>query len=191
MSEATAQNPQTDKKPKKSRKSLIIMLIVVLLLAGGGGGGFFYLRSSGANAKSPEKAKKVRVKDDEESDDEAKPSKKSKENNLDLPDDSAVKQVIELQPFVVNLADKNEARYLRLTVSIGLGAAKDGEKPDPLFTTRARNAMLAVLTAKTSDDVLTAEGKAKLRKELLKAAQSAIEEPHIEAIYITDFIVQL
>ena len=30
-----------------------------------------------------------------------------------------------------------------------------------------------------------------LRKELLKAAQAASEEPHVQAIYITDFIVQL
>ena len=53
------------------------------------------------------------------------------------------------------------------------------------------NAMLAVIADKKSEDVLTVEGKAKLRKELLKAAQAASEEPHVRAIYITDFIVQL
>ena len=51
--------------------------------------------------------------------------------------------------------------------------------------------MLAVLTTKKSEDVLSVEGKTKLRKELLEAAQAASEEPHVEAIYITDFIVQL
>jgi flagellar FliL protein len=65
------------------------------------------------------------------------------------------------------------------------------EKPGTLFTTRIRNAMLALLTTKTSEDVLTVEGKAKLRKELLRAARAASEEPKVEAIYITEFIVQL
>lgn len=51
--------------------------------------------------------------------------------------------------------------------------------------------MLAVLAQKKSDDVLSAEGKVKLRKELLKAAQAVSTEPEVEAIYITDFIVQL
>ncbi len=51
--------------------------------------------------------------------------------------------------------------------------------------------MLAVLSVKKSDDVLTVDGKSKLRKELLEAAQSASDEGKVEAIYITDFIVQL
>ena len=98
--------------------------------------------------------------------------------------------MLELQPFIINLADQGEAHYLRMTVSIGIGETKE-EKPDPLLTTRVRNAMLAVLTTKTSEEVLTEQGKAVLRKELLKAARAAVEEPSIEAIYITDFIVQM
>jgi flagellar basal body-associated protein FliL len=79
-----------------------------------------------------------------------------------------------------------------MTVSLGIdGAEVAGEKPDQLFTTRVRNALLAVLSEKKSDQILTVEGKNKLRKELLKAAQSASENPEVKAIYITDFIVQL
>ena len=109
-----------------------------------------------------------------------------------LPDDADVTNVIELQPFIINLADTEQARYLRMTVSLGVGGAKDSkEKPDQLFMTRVRNAMLAVLSNKKSEDVLSVEGKAKLRKELLSAAQAAAEEPEVQAVYITDFIVQL
>ncbi|HKX32646.1 MAG TPA: flagellar basal body-associated FliL family protein [Blastocatellia bacterium] len=121
---------------------------------------------------------------------EKKSKPKPKFAKISLPDDSEVKQVIELQPYIVNLADKDAARYLRLTVSVGVGEGGE-EKPSPVFITRVRNAMLAVLTTKSSDEVLTSEGKAQLRKELLKAARQASKEPEVQAIYITEFIVQL
>ncbi len=114
-----------------------------------------------------------------------------------LPNDKTVKHVIELQPYVVNLADAEGSRYLRVTINVGVGGEEGEEKEekeektDPLFTARVRNAMLAVLTTKSSEEVLTVEGKAKLRKELLRAARKASEEPKVVAIYITEFIVQL
>ncbi|MGH9944223.1 MAG: flagellar basal body-associated FliL family protein [Pyrinomonadaceae bacterium] len=137
-----------------------------------------------------EKAKDESDEHDGEKDETGK-GKKSQPIELSLPEDSEVKSVVELQPFIINLADENEARYLRLTVSLGLGEGGEEEKPDPLFTTRVRNAMLAVLTTKTSEEILTSEGKNRLRHQLLLAAREASEEPHVEAIYITDFIVQL
>ncbi len=187
---------------KKGGKKIIIIAVVLLLF---GGGGFYYWRSSTAATEAadekPEKTsteKKPKTKkepndSEEESDDEEKPTKKSKSLKSALPKDEDVKKVIELPPFIVNLADTDQARYLRMTVSLGVGGEEGGgeEKPDNLFMTRVRNAMLAVLSEKTSDDVLNAEGKAKLRKELLNAARAASEEPRVEAIYITDFIVQL
>ena len=183
--------------PKKSRKMLIIILFVAVLAIGGGGGFFYLQRTRAATPSKPEKSKKSRAEKsaDEDSDTDTKESKSKtsakSSKSLTLPDDSDVKQVIELQPFIVNLADNGEARYLRMTVSLGIGDSKAAEKPDPLFTTRVRNAMLAVLTTKTSDDVLTVKGKTALRKELLEAAQAAVDEPEVKAIYITDFIVQL
>src|ERR1051326_7275653 len=193
---------------KKSRMLLIIVLVLVLAGAGGGGWYFYSHSNAAAASKKPEKAKKApddeeqtekdgkdrkEGKDGKDAGDEEQSEKKSssKSEAFSLPDDSKVKEVVELQPYVVNLTDKEQSRYLRLTVSVGIGSGEGSEKPSPLFTTRIRNAMLAVLTTKASEDVLTVEGKAKLRKELLRAAQAASEEPKVQAIYITEFIVQL
>lgn len=190
--------------PKRSFKKLIIIALV-LLLAGGGGGGFYFWKSSQAvdetaeteeapaKEKEEKKAKKKKAPEPEEEEEEEAAPKKPGSLKSALPKDEEVKKVIELPPFIVNLADTDNARYLRMTVSLGIGGEEGGEeeKPDQLFMTRVRNAMLAVLAEKTSEQILSAEGKAKLRKELLKAAQAASEEPEVEAIYITDFIVQL
>ena len=137
------------------------------------------------------KRKKKAAEEDEEEEETASDAEYALEAAIQ--DDSKVKKVVELQPFIVNLADKEEARYLRMTVSLGVGEkAKVTKKgPDPIFLAKVKNAMLAVLSTKTSEDVLTVKGKSKLRESLLEAAQEATEEGHVEALYITDFIVQL
>lgn len=204
MSDTPAADAQAAGGKPKSKLMLIIIIAVVVL--GGGGGAFFYMKRSKAGeveaekAKKEAKEKKAKAEEEEEVaaesegegstvEKEGKP--KSKLNKISLPDDSEVKKVIELQPFIVNLADNENTRYLRMTVSLGVGESKGEEKPDQLLVTRVRNAMLALLTTKKSEEVLSPEGKNQLRKDLLRAARAAVEEPKIEAIYITDFIVQL
>lgn len=205
MSDTPAADAQAAGGKPKSKLMLIIIIAVVVL--GGGGGAFFYMKRSKAGeveaekAKKEAKEKKAKAAEEEEEvaaesegegstvEKEGKP--KSKLNKISLPDDSEVKKVIELQPFIVNLADNENTRYLRMTVSLGVGESKGEEKPDQLLVTRVRNAMLALLTTKKSEEVLSPEGKNQLRKDLLRAARAAVEEPKIEAIYITDFIVQL
>lgn len=211
MSDTPAPAAATEEGSAKKKKPLLLIIIAVVVLAVGGGGAFFFLKRSNAaevetavKEKKPEKGKKKAADEEEEEEEpvpeepaaaeqgkEGKPTKsKFSIKKLDLPDDKDVKKIIELQPFVVNLADREDSRYLRMSVSVGVGESKE-EKPDLILLTRMRNAMLAVLTTKTSEEILTPEGKSTLRRELLKAARAAVEEPHIEAIYITDFIVQM
>jgi flagellar FliL protein len=210
MSDAAATENSAGKAdgPKKKGMLIPIIIVVVVLLAGGGGGYFYMQRSKAAEgaeegekpagekgkAKGKAKAEEADEEpaaDEEEGAEEDAPVKKSS-TRLTLPDDSKVKHIIELQPYIVNLADTDEPRYLRLAVSLGVGGEEGAEeKPSPLFTTRVRNAMLAVLTSRTSGEVLSDAGKAKLRRDLLRAARAASEEPRVEAVYITEFIVQL
>ena len=103
--------------------------------------------------------------------------------------DKDVKRIIEIPAFIVNLADQDDNRFLRLTLSVGVTEESD-EKPSTLLLTRIRNAVLSVLTTKTSSDVLSVQGKAQLRKELLSAVRSTGENPNIVAVYITELIVQ-
>jgi flagellar protein FliL len=198
-----------DNTGKSSKGSKKILVIVLLLLVGIGGGGFFYLnqvkaadaKENGKSNKKGQKSKKgkekkgqqKRLKDEQDQIADGKSSQESEDYSLELPEDENVKQIIELQPFIVNLADQDESRYLRISISVGVGESKtkEEEKIDPLLITRLRNAMLTTLMRKRSDEIRSVEGKAKLKKQLLESAHLAIEEPEVEAIYITDFIIQL
>ena len=161
-----------DQEPKKKgKKKLLILLLAVVVLIGGGVGGFFYWRHRAAQKLAATNAGH-------------ETEKKHEGDN-----EKEVAEVVELQPFIVNLADREEPKYLRMTVSLGIGEGSE-EKPDPLFTTKVRNAILAIVTTKTADQILTVEGKTELRKEMLSAARSVVDKPEVYAIYITDFIVQ-
>lgn len=191
----SVQPAEAEPPKKKGGKKFILIAIVLVLVLGGGGAGYYFLRIAGAEAAEEPAAKKndkKAAKKDADEEESESSSKKSDTVGDAIPDDEDVKQVIEVPPFIVNLADAEQARYLRMTVSLGVGGeGGEKEKPDAVFLTKVRNAMLAVLAEKTSDQILTVEGKSKLRKELLKAAQAAAAEPEVIAIYITDFIVQL
>lgn len=169
MSEQAQSNQEA--APKKKSGKLMLIIILVVVLGAGGGAGFYFGKvraaaPAGATAENKEKDSKDHAGGDAD-----------------------VKHVIELAPFIVNLNDPNESRYLRMTISLGVDEAD--EKVDPLYTTKIRNAILATVGNKTSEEILTTEGKAKLREEILHAAQSAAQKPEVLAIYITDFIVQM
>lgn len=190
MSETENTNTPVENQPKKKSNLFLIIGLLVVILAGGGGGYYFWNKSKVAAAETADGETETKKSSSKKKSADSEDEKSDKSDENDLPEDEDVKEVVELQPFIINLADVDSAKYLRMTVSLGLGE-EGKEKPEALFLTRVKNAMLAVLTTKKSEDVLSVEGKKKLRKELLKAAQSASEKPHVEAIYITDFIVQL
>jgi flagellar FliL protein len=178
--ETSADESQRAPAKKKSRKLLVIISAFVILLVGGGGGFYYWRARAASNARVAREAANRK-------DSPGNPATKAEPGSEG---DAAVTQVIELLPFIVNLADKNESRYLRMTIS--LGVAEAGEiKADPLYTTKIRNAILATISTRTSDQILTVEGKAALRKDMLIAARSAASKPEVLTIYITDFIIQM
>ena len=189
--------------PKKKGK-IIIIIALVAAVGAGAAGSFFFIQSSAPKSKTgSQKSKKSdEAENDQRQDKESADDKEAKSGDkasgdkgkpdnaaLLMPKDQDVKSVIEIQPFILNLADKEDNRFLRVSMSLGLGDESE-EKPDTLFMTRVRSAVLSVLMTKTSAEVLSLEGKAALRKEMLQAIRNAADEPHVEAIYITELIVQ-
>jgi flagellar FliL protein len=82
-----------------------------------------------------------------------------------------VRVVLHLEPLVVNLADPEENRFLRVGIDLGLenqpfgkeGKGGEGEVP----TARIRDCLITVLSTWTSAALLAPEGKQKLKDELV------------------------
>ena len=152
--------------PKKSRKGAFVA-VVMLLFGIGFGVWWTFLRSSPVNS-------------------------------ADQPQSVSVRTVLPMESFTVNLADQEEGRFLRTTLSLGV----DGQVPvltrgenkavetGPISMAIIRDSILAVLTQRKSGDLLTPDGKAKLKTDLINALNRDVPALQAREVYFTEFLVQ-
>lgn len=101
----------------------------------------------------------------------------------------AASTIAPLEPFIVNIYDGQEIRYLKLKVEFELANPSiKGEldaKQAPL-----RDAILVLLTTKTLKDIQDLQGKNQLREEILSAVGRILAPGKVTRVYFTDFVVQ-
>lgn len=101
---------------------------------------------------------------------------------------SPVRSTVHLETFVLNLADHEQRSYLRVGVDLGISRElKQGEDP-PIA--HMRDTILAVLSTAKADDLLTAEGKTKLKAALLQALKERVPQMGVQEVYFTEFLIQ-
>ena len=151
-------------KPRFGWKVIVIGVAAILIVAAGGTFGVLkYLRAAGT-AAAAEKAKK-----------------------------ETVQSTLNLEPFLVNLADKEAVRFVKVTFRLGINLKGVEEEigKDNVFLSSTRDSIISILTAKTSDEMLTKEGKEKLRQEVQTRVNAVLPKGKVLEVYIVDFVVQL
>ena len=106
--------------------------------------------------------------------------------------------ILPLESFTVNLADAEEGRFLRVTMALGVAGqlpamTKGSDKaPESSAVSIAviRDSILAVLAQSKSDDLLTPQGKAKLKQDLITALDRDVSALQVREVYFTEFMVQ-
>lgn len=97
--------------------------------------------------------------------------------------------IFPLEPFIVNIYDGQELRYLKVKVELEMvGPTVKGELEGRLAP--IRDAILVLLSAKTLQDVQDVQGKNTLKDEILAAINKHIPPGKISKVYFTDFVVQ-
>ena len=149
---------------KKSGPNLIVIVLVVLVVVLGGAAFWMWKHQS------------VKVVESE-------------------PEKPKVESVFHLEPFVLNLSDTETKSYLRVGVEIGISKVPKKEKSEGAGegwppVALVRDTILEVLSAGKSADLLTSEGKTKLKEDILAALRKRAPEMGAEEIYFTEFLVQ-
>jgi flagellar FliL protein len=101
--------------------------------------------------------------------------------------------VLALEPFVVNLADADAARYLRIKISLMVDdktKIKEMEENQALQL-KVRDVILQSLTLKTSQDLINENGKNKLRHEIQEKVTVYFRDPKLVDVMFTEFVIQL
>ncbi|MEW6386683.1 MAG: flagellar basal body-associated protein FliL [Thermodesulfobacteriota bacterium] len=101
----------------------------------------------------------------------------------------AERVVMPLDAFLVNLADKETRRYLKVKVELEVEnekALKELEKSVP----RMRDTMILLLSSKNYADISTLEGKIKLKEEIMKKLAALPGGKKVNGAYFTEFVAQ-
>lgn len=94
-----------------------------------------------------------------------------------------------LDTFIVNLADQERNRYLRVTMDLELVAPGDTEKLNERLP-QVRDRILMLLPSKRFEDIASMEGKTALRDEIIGKLNGLFPENVIANIFFTEFVVQ-
>jgi flagellar FliL protein len=110
-----------------------------------------------------------------------------------IKEDAAVKvdvgPIMNLDPFIVNLAGTGGERYLKVTLELELKDSlliAEMEKRKP----QVRDTLLLLLSSKTLDDIATFRGKTKLRNEITSRLNALLTPDSVKKVYFTEFVVQ-
>lgn len=146
---AAAADPPVKAKGKK--KLIMILLAVALVLAAGGGGAVYWMKKKAAQAAAAAG----------EGDDGGHAASKPAFNPHPV--------FVPLDPFTVNLADRDSERYAQIGITLEFEDAKIAEQIKT-FMPAIRNNILMVLAHKTSTELLSREGKLRLAEQVRREA---------------------
>lgn len=151
---------EAQEEKKGGSKKIIFLIPLVLVLLAGGGGGAYFFLFA---------------------------KKDKKEATAPLPTQVGV--MMDLGVFTVNLADSGVDAYARVSITIELSNEKVRQEVDrrlPII----KDAIIDVISSKTSSFVRTPEGRENLRLELIKRINTILFEGGVRNIYFTEFVVQ-
>ena len=157
MSAAPAATATADAAPAKGGKKKLIIIIaaVLVLVLAGGGAAMVLLKKKPAEGEEDADGGPAKT--------EAAEPAKAKHDPKHPP------TFVLLDPFTVNLADKESERYAQIGVTLEIDDAKTADELKT-YMPAIRNNILMVLAHKTAAEMLTREGKEKLAKSILYAA---------------------
>jgi flagellar FliL protein len=162
---ATAAAAQAPVKKRLPKKKLIIFVVAGLLLGAGAAGALAYLNRKPAPAGEGDK----------------------KAATHKLPN------FVDLEQFTVNLADKEQDRYMQIRFSLEV-ASTEAEETIKEMMPALRSEILLALGARQASDLASRAGKEALAKDIVDAANKSLDHTSadhaVTAVRITQLIIQ-
>ncbi|WP_310597112.1 flagellar basal body-associated protein FliL [Aeromonas aquatica] len=165
-------NELTLKDPAAAKKKKLIMIVAlaVIVLGGGGAGAWFMLAGGDKAAVAATE--------------EAKPQASTPQPSL---------YVAMPRPFVFNVAGGQRDRLVQIKIQLMVRGAADealAKQNAPLI----EGTLLRVFSAATAEQLMTFEGKEKLRQDSLEECRRVLNDlvssPVIEQVLFTGFVMQ-
>ncbi len=167
---------EQEEQPKKKGGFLMILIVGVVALLIGAGGGFFAYKMFFAPKQLPTTDNTTA----------AAPAQKTPPIS---PKKEEILPMVSLDPFIVNLADKDARRYLKVKMALEVSnkdVADEVKKRMP----EIRDVITLILSSKTYADLSTIDGKLALKTAIINRLNAILVTGKVTNVYFTEFVVQ-
>jgi flagellar protein FliL len=145
---------------KKGKKKMMLIIIIAVVAVALAAGGFFLVPKFMGGSK------------------EKKEEAKGEEGAM-----------FSLEPFVVNLNDAGGPKFLKVSLQLELAGPALMEKAKQK-SPQLRDAVITLLTSKSSESLYPPEGKLQLKDEINARMNQVLGANSVKNVYLTDFVMQ-
>jgi flagellar FliL protein len=173
---------ENNKEKKDGSKLKIIVITVAAVIVLGAGGYFGYNHFLASKENTTKKVVQQQI-----------PVQQMQQGQQMAQNGSYLQQVVSaktfgLDEFLVNLADEDGKRYLKVKVFLGYDNKKldaELEEKKPIL----RDAVISVLRSKKSTDI-TSKGIESIKMEIIQRINATLEKGQLNNVYFNDLLVQ-
>jgi len=178
MAEEQKEQQNTEEGQGGGKKKLILLLVLLILIIAlaGGGAAYYFLVLKKTPKKEQANATQNRTVE------KPKPPPELKE--LAKPG-----IFIKVGDFVVNLADTDVQRFVKVSITIEVLNEKVQNEVNQ-YMPAIKDAIIDLLSSKYYKDIKTPEGRERLKIELLKRINALLPDGGVKTVYFTSFVVQ-
>ena len=151
------------------KMGIFIVVGILLLVIVGAGGVFAWMKFS-----SPSKAEQATTKH---------------ENGMAGQDSDVSGPIVEMAPFIVNLADAGTPRYLKVAIKLELNDDNAVTRFKDRIP-RVRDSLLLLLSSQESEKIKGVKAKLGLKDQIFERVSVIVGEGSIRSVFLTDFVVQ-
>lgn len=175
-------------KEKKGGSKLKIIIIAIVAVAALGVGGYFgYNQFFAAKQNNTKKVVQQQIPMQQTQQGQVQQGQPAAQNGNYLQQVVSAK-TFGLDEFLVNLADEDGKRYLKVKVFLGYDNKKldtELEEKKPIL----RDAVISVLRSKKSTDI-TSKGIDNIKMEIIQRINATLEKGQLNNVYFNDLLVQ-
>jgi flagellar basal body-associated protein FliL len=176
---------------RKRPLKLILFALVGLLVLGGGGYAvwLFFMKPKPANEATAEEGKEGEAGKSEGA------AEGEKQGATPDPANANAGFKVDLDRFILNLADREEPRYLQTTLALevdsqALQTELTAEADAKLYMVKTRDIINDVLRSKTAEEFNDPDMLREIRKEVVFRLNQIFSEGKVREVYITDMVIQ-
>lgn len=150
-------------KNKSGLKKIIFIVVPILIILGGGFAVYHFILSKPAGKVAP--------------------------NAINVRKNITPGNMIELKPFLTNLANKNSSSYVKASITVELKPGGNAGLFKQL-TPQIRNSIIMILSSKTSHEINTPAGITALRHQIARSLNRILGRGQVVSVYFNNYLVQ-